>query len=283
MSLWDYEPPELNWAATLAAIPPQLNLPAGARWYEHPRVSRYALHRIVDEPPQTPPPPPPPPPPTTPEPPPPRSTGSGRRKQRLLAYPRFRIDRQRDDDLPLPWHMALKVVRHRVAGEYAGAFPVTLGEFRRIEEYMEADSRGRLPLRIPPRCVGAWRKQRLEADAIAMIDSWGCPGFSPSTYGDMARKLFELDGAQAGRVLGRYQDEEDGYLGDSEDAGEAQGRTEKEDWQSSPFDEDDPRPGGDDDTPVARLKCDCLFCIRQRTRGDSFPEGNKDDMSNEEG
>jgi hypothetical protein len=298
MSIWTTPLSEPDdWASTLALIPAQLDLPAGARWHEHPRVSRYAHRRLNAPPPRTA--AAPTPAPTSPPP-----SGYKRRQKRRVCYPRLRRSvKEEEEDKPLPWEQARVVIEACITQHYQGAFPVTLAEFARVQEYLDAGGRGREPLRREQgwhdseQWRSSWRNQIIFEDVREMVESWGdeCEGLV--RYRDLARLVFAKE-----TPAELEREEMEGYTGDSEDEGGIDGgpfgwlqekhyaiipRTSEEREQRSPwpFREELPDPelgyvNEDEDCG----DCGCTMCIRLRTTGLQLTEtALTTDLEHEEG
>jgi hypothetical protein len=205
-----------DWCAALAAFPIQSDLPASARWYEHPRISRYA-HRRFGAAPWTPAAP-------TPTAAPPAPTRNKRRQKRQICYPRLRRQPS-DENSPLPWNLAQIIVKASSLGHYHGAFPVTIGEFKRIQAYREADSRGREPLRREVLWIDSkqwkhpWKDQATFEDVKDMVCSWGYNrAMMPVLNRDLELMLERKARAHEFAMESKREDL-DGYIGGSEDEG----------------------------------------------------------------
>ncbi|KAF8538600.1 hypothetical protein BDD12DRAFT_910669 [Trichophaea hybrida] len=149
--------PSPTWASTLASLPPPTDLGPNTPWWQlHPRP-RFTSYR-----------------PTIP----PSQPRRRRRRRRKYRPPLCTID-----NTPLTLSRALTTIKLLTLGHYSGPFPITNAEFFRIQEFRDAESRGRSPVRRPREwcATGEWRKQEIvgvkEREGMnALLRHWGWDG-----------------------------------------------------------------------------------------------------------
>ena len=120
-----------------------------------------------------------------------------RRRKALQFRPR------RTDDRLLSVREGLYVTRLLVLGHYQGPFPLTNNDFLRIQEYCNAGTRGRSPVRKPAEwymfdCEATgWREQASSSEAEKtvmniLLQHWGWGGDDVETNSEFAKTFQEL-------------------------------------------------------------------------------------------